>query len=253
MSAPPGFSANDSLLPDPGANSAPIHVMRGGGLKGGANIKRAFGMFPGGPLERVPPHIQDAFVREVEAFKEPGAEKSMEYIKQVFRVLKPQQKVYLTNLIKVYKEVAKKKQEQLDQLAFAQTNENTEKMIREGQYLVEATTGKVPNVNQPLGQVSTIEENPADFSVGLVPGKPSSVRYNATRNFPYSTNAVVGTRKLRISGKTPYYTTKRYGVEMSAVPLKKPGFFSRFKSLFSRKKGGRRLRRNQKRTLKRRN
>jgi hypothetical protein len=32
---PPGFDPNASVLPDPGASSAPIHVMRGGGMKGG--------------------------------------------------------------------------------------------------------------------------------------------------------------------------------------------------------------------------
>jgi hypothetical protein len=29
---PPNFNANDSMLPDPGQNAAPIHVMRGGGV-----------------------------------------------------------------------------------------------------------------------------------------------------------------------------------------------------------------------------
>jgi hypothetical protein len=35
MAAPPGFNATASLLPDPGASSAPIEVMRGGGQVGG--------------------------------------------------------------------------------------------------------------------------------------------------------------------------------------------------------------------------
>lgn len=285
MSAPPGFNANDSLLPDPGANTAPIHVMRGGG-RGGGRMKQAFGMFPGGPLAHIPPNVQDGFEREVEAFKEPGGKKSMVFINQVFRELNSAQKSYLRNLIQVYNAIAQRKQEQIELEEFRRneanwqkTAANTERVLREGQYLIEARTGKLPNKNQPLDLATMIEENPANFSVGVVAGKPSAMRTNYTRNFPYSTNAVVGTRKLRISGKTPYYATKRYGAEMNAlksaapitaaaaltnwgaaspvaqpvapvVPEKKPGFFSRLKSWFSRKKGGRR--RLKKRTVKRR-
>lgn len=52
MAAPPGFNPNASVLPDPGAASAPIHVMRGGGLKGGNrdSILSAYKLGPGQEL-----------------------------------------------------------------------------------------------------------------------------------------------------------------------------------------------------------
>lgn len=52
MAAPPGFDPNASVLPDPGASSAPIHVMRGGGMKGGAKeeILRAYKLAEGQEL-----------------------------------------------------------------------------------------------------------------------------------------------------------------------------------------------------------
>jgi hypothetical protein len=270
MATPPGFNANDSLLPDPGANSVPIHVMRGGG-RGGGSIKQAFGMFPGGPLGNLPLEVQDGFVREVEAYKQPGAMISTYYIKQVIPLLNTQRKSYLRNIIKVYKDLAEKMENKQAENEWKKTVANTENVIRRGQYIIEAGTGKVPNINQPLAIASTIEENPANFSAGIGAGKPSAMRTNYSRNFPYSTNAVVGTRKLRISGKTPYYATKRYGAEMNAskqvapitaaamnwgataAPVKKPGFFSRIKSWFSRKKGGRRRKQSRNRGTKRRN
>ena len=51
MAAPPGFDPNASVLPDPGASSAPIHVMRGGGMKGGNPeiYKRWLQMYQLGP------------------------------------------------------------------------------------------------------------------------------------------------------------------------------------------------------------
>lgn len=52
MAAPPGFDPNASVLPDPGASSAPIHVMRGGGMKGGAkeDLLRAYKLAEGQEL-----------------------------------------------------------------------------------------------------------------------------------------------------------------------------------------------------------
>lgn len=50
---PPGFDPTASVLPDPGASSAPIHVMRGGGMKGGATdeeLLRAYQLAEGQPL-----------------------------------------------------------------------------------------------------------------------------------------------------------------------------------------------------------
>lgn len=254
MSAPPGFNANDSLLPDPGANSAPIHVMRGGG-RGGGSVKRMFGMFPGGPLGYLSPEIQDGFEKEVEEFKLPYHTPSTHHIKQVIPVLKPQQRIYLKNILQVYSTVATT----AEKANWQKTVANTENVIREGQYLIETGTGKVPNENQPLVLASMVEEDPVNFSAGVVAGKPSAMRANYTRKLPHFFNAVVGKKKMRISGKTPYYATKRYGAEMNsakqaapitaaaamnwgatAAPAKKPGFFSRIKSWFSRKKGGRR-------------
>jgi hypothetical protein len=53
MAAPPGFDPTASVLPDPGASSAPIHVMRGGGMKGGDrnSILRAYELGPGQKLD----------------------------------------------------------------------------------------------------------------------------------------------------------------------------------------------------------
>ena len=262
MSAPPGFNANDSLLPDPGASSAPIHVMRGGN----GYLLSVFEMGPSGRLAGVPQHIKTGFMNEMTELKNPLGSKKMVYISQVYRALGDagltQKQKELGKQIAYFKKMAKQranlrykqnimnfyKEKQEQNAIMSKLKENTNRIIREGQYILESGTGKIPNENQPLNVASMIEENPSNFSAGVMTGKPSAVRYNASRNFPYSTNAVVGTRKLRISGKTPYYTTKRYGAEMnysaaqpvvSAIPEKKPGFFSRIKSWFSRKKGGR--------------
>lgn len=54
MSAPPGFNETSSNLPDPGPSSAPIHVMRGGGMIGGEDdlaILKEYGLVEGGLLE----------------------------------------------------------------------------------------------------------------------------------------------------------------------------------------------------------
>lgn len=53
MSAPPGFNASASMLPDPGASSAPIQVMRGGGQRGGFGAQeietlKKYGLFADG-------------------------------------------------------------------------------------------------------------------------------------------------------------------------------------------------------------
>jgi len=277
MAAPPGFNANDTLLPDPGASSAPIHVMRGGGTY----ILSVFEMGEGGRLYGLPQGIKDGFYKEMMTLKQPFVRPSLRYIKQVHSALGQaglhQKQRDLVKQVAFFKKMGKQKQNMLHAQDIAEAfqekqnqniimqklKENTNRVIREGQYIIESGTGKVPAENQPLDIASMIEENPANFSAGVVVGKPSAVRYNASRNFPYSTNAIVGTRKLRISGKTPYYTTKRYGAEMNfskamapavAEPAKKSGFFGRMKGWFSRKKGGRRRRqRNQKRTLKGRN
>lgn len=72
MSAPPGFNPNASLLPDPGASSAPIHVMRGGGQKGGAwteaqlKILTEYGLAPGQPLAtKVNDDVKRAFLEQL--------------------------------------------------------------------------------------------------------------------------------------------------------------------------------------------
>lgn len=72
MSAPPGFNPNASLLPDPGASSAPIHVMRGGGQKGGAwteaqlKVLTEYGLAPGQPLaEKVNDEVKTAFLEQL--------------------------------------------------------------------------------------------------------------------------------------------------------------------------------------------
>lgn len=54
MAAPPGFDPTASVLPDPGASSAPIHVMRGGGMKGGdrTSILTAYKLGPGQELDK---------------------------------------------------------------------------------------------------------------------------------------------------------------------------------------------------------
>ncbi len=72
MSAPPGFNPNASLLPDPGASSAPIHVMRGGGQKGGAwteaqlKILSEYALAPGQPLAtKVTDDVKKAFLEQL--------------------------------------------------------------------------------------------------------------------------------------------------------------------------------------------
>ena len=72
MSAPPGFNPNASLLPDPGASSAPIHVMRGGGQKGGAwteaqlKVLTEYGLAPGQPLaDKVNDEVKTAFLEQL--------------------------------------------------------------------------------------------------------------------------------------------------------------------------------------------
>lgn len=77
MSAPPGFNPNDSLLPDPGTNSAPIHIMKGGGLvfqSGGftpmeeATLEK-YQMGPGGILEsEIPADVKTAFLQQLKSF-----------------------------------------------------------------------------------------------------------------------------------------------------------------------------------------
>jgi bifunctional DNA-binding transcriptional regulator/antitoxin component of YhaV-PrlF toxin-antitoxin module len=55
MSAPPGFNETSSNLPDPGPSSAPIHVMRGGGVGGSSEdfeILKEYGLNEGGILEK---------------------------------------------------------------------------------------------------------------------------------------------------------------------------------------------------------
>jgi hypothetical protein len=78
MSAPPGFNSNDSLLPDPGANSAPIHVMKGGGLvfqNGGFTpaeeaVLDKYQLGPGGILEEeIPSDVKTAFLQQIQSFE----------------------------------------------------------------------------------------------------------------------------------------------------------------------------------------
>lgn len=77
MSAPPGFNPNDSLLPDPGANSAPIHIMKGGGLvfqNGGftpmeEETLEKYQMGPGGLLEaEISSDTKTAFLQQIKSF-----------------------------------------------------------------------------------------------------------------------------------------------------------------------------------------
>jgi hypothetical protein len=77
MSVPPSFNPNDSLLPDPGANSAPIHIMKGGGLvfqNGGftpmeeATLEK-YQLGPGGLLEtEISAEDKTAFLQQLKAF-----------------------------------------------------------------------------------------------------------------------------------------------------------------------------------------
>jgi hypothetical protein len=78
MSAPPGFNPNDSLLPDPGANSAPIHIMKGGGLvfqNGGftpmeEETLEKYQLGTGGLLEaEISADDKTAFLQQLKAFE----------------------------------------------------------------------------------------------------------------------------------------------------------------------------------------
>lgn len=83
---------------------------------------------------------------------------------------------------------------------------------------------------------TTVVENPPKFPTTLVSGKPSTIKHTTARKYPYTMNAVVGTRKLRISGTSPYATMLRYTTEMNAKSTHKPsGVFNKVKSLFTRK------------------
>lgn len=76
MSAPPGFNPNASMLPDPGASSAPIHVMKGGGIgvqSGGftpdeQKILKEYGLDTGGSIaDEIDEPTKVAFVRQIES------------------------------------------------------------------------------------------------------------------------------------------------------------------------------------------
>lgn len=73
MSAPTGFNENASLLPDPGANAVPIHVMRGGGKGGNSSteddeILKKYGMGKDGPIEdRIPPETRAEFIKQIKS------------------------------------------------------------------------------------------------------------------------------------------------------------------------------------------
>lgn len=71
MAAPPGFNPNASVLPDPGASSAPMHVMRGGGMKGGSReeLLRAYHLGPGQELAGFSEEDKNAFVQALESGK----------------------------------------------------------------------------------------------------------------------------------------------------------------------------------------
>lgn len=86
------------------------------------------------------------------------------------------------------------------------------------------------------GKTSTVEVNPPKFPPSVVSGKPGTIKHTTARKYPYTMNAVVGTRKLRISGTSPYSTMLRYTAEMN-TNIGKPstGLFTKVKSLFTRK------------------
>jgi hypothetical protein len=74
----PGFNPNDSLLPDPGANSAPIHIMKGGGLvfqNGGftpmeEETLEKYQLGTGGLLEaEISADDKTAFLQQLKAFE----------------------------------------------------------------------------------------------------------------------------------------------------------------------------------------
>ena len=70
MAAPPGFNPNASVLPDPGAASAPIHVMRGGGMKGGNrnSLLNSYKLGPGQELaDKFSEEEKNAFVTAIES------------------------------------------------------------------------------------------------------------------------------------------------------------------------------------------
>jgi hypothetical protein len=75
MAAPPGFNANASLLPDPGAASAPIHIVQGGGAANGGSSEYTieeqhtlakYGLDEDGPLAEFPPQTKRAFLDQIE-------------------------------------------------------------------------------------------------------------------------------------------------------------------------------------------
>jgi hypothetical protein len=85
MAAPPGFNANASLLPDPGAASAPIHIVQGGGASSNSSnssnssveanseyteeqqwILEKYGMGSRGPLTNFPPQTKRAFLEQID-------------------------------------------------------------------------------------------------------------------------------------------------------------------------------------------
>ncbi len=76
MSAPPGFNPSASMLPDPGPSSAPIHVMKGGGIgvqSGGftpdeQKILKEYGLDTGGSIaDEVDEPTKVAFVRQIQS------------------------------------------------------------------------------------------------------------------------------------------------------------------------------------------
>jgi hypothetical protein len=74
MSAPSGFNEHASLLPDPGTNARPIHVMNGGGSSSDSNsnendeILKKYGMGKDGPIEdRIPPETRVEFIKQIKS------------------------------------------------------------------------------------------------------------------------------------------------------------------------------------------
>lgn len=223
----PGFNPNDSLLPDPGANSVPIHIMKGGGLvfqNGGftpseEETLEKYQLGPGGLLEsEISPDIKTAFLKQIKSFENGSLnlstlKKDQWAILEVIQgLLEKQRKLLKTN---------------------SEFNAPVEEEIPDIQEN-ESPTPNAPLPNIPPANNGNLP-NPGEASSGTVVSEPQTGGFNVASLFELptpsepvapvepETNSSIGVLNTRSVGKTrkrqaggkaklrPFAKAKTYG------------------------------------------
>lgn len=176
MAAPPGFDPTASVLPDPGASSAPIHVMKGGGMKSGdrESILKAYRLAPGQELSsKFSEKEKEAFV---EALKSGGCNWSAKSVLDskcapVVNVLKALlgQKIKRVNAVDIPEDVDIGRSQGSRLETMSRPFPNLFKMGRPTQYpLGRGSRAQSPFSSKPSSNATIASEQPNEAPIVIV-------------------------------------------------------------------------------------